>query len=104
MDTLGILRTLAASIHGLALDEALRIADAIMRDHGNERPNLSTLEGRVAFARSLPEVVNALDAGKKIQAIKALREASMEHGPTMSLVESKHAVDAIDPNWPPRDF
>jgi len=74
----------------LSLRTALILANALASDV----PNLSTHEGRVEYARSIPEVVDALRDGI-IPAIKALRTASQDHGPIMSLMEAKQAVEAL---------
>lgn len=102
MDRLRILRTLD-STPGIfvSLNEALILADALHKEFSKPaKPRLNTHEGRVAFARSLPEVMNELP-DRKIHAIKNLRDAIMAIDPAQGgLKECKDAVEAISPPRP----
>lgn len=65
-------------------------------------PALDTHESRVAFARTLPEVMQFVNDGLKIQAIKALRQAISDAGyqhPHSGLLACKNAIDELMPLW-----
>jgi ribosomal protein L7/L12 len=92
MDRLRALHVLARTT-SLPLYEALAVVEALHKEFAPKRhgkADLSTFEGRVAFARTLPAVMDNIHAGKTIQAIKELRTAT-----SLSLLEAKNAVDAI---------
>lgn len=92
------LRTLSTITYGLTLNEALSILDAAQRfSNDQSKPDLSTKEGLVEFARHSPSVMahigQSYETTKKIQAIKELR--------TLANCGLKEAKDAIDMIMPP---
>lgn len=75
--------------------DALNLADAIAKEFAPKQRNkgslaTATLDERVAFARTVDGVLRNLP-DRKIQAIKALREAS-----DLSLLDAKNTVDELD--------
>lgn len=91
---LTFLDTLVSIVPGLRLDQALSILDAARKVSVNTF-DLITPEGLIGFARSTPEVMQAVADEKKILAIKALRVAAEASGTRVGLKEAKDALDTI---------
>ena len=95
-----LLVAIATRIPGITLANALGLVEDIQR-YGGEAPrfDLTTNDGRVAFARTLPQVMSNLP-DRKIMAIKELRAALQEqsvHRDHSGLVAAKNAVDVLCP-------
>lgn len=99
-----VIRVIAGANASLGTLTILELSEAVV--DAFTAPDLSTVEGRLAFARSIPEIQEAINAGKKIQAIKILRERSQGQANLgydnngnvrnyLSLVDSKNVVDAM---------
>lgn len=98
MDFKTVGRAIAMADMTLDVYQVLNITEAVMRLLPNEPFNLHTQDGRVAFARTLPDVMREVNAGRKIQAIKALRTALQDAHAPCGLKESKEAIDPLMPH------
>jgi hypothetical protein len=80
---------------GQVVDLTAFVLNAIEDAQRDECPDLTTHEGRVAFAKTLADVTDALAMCQYITAIKALRTAADDFGPTMGLKDAKEAIDEL---------
>ena len=108
MDIVSFLLALNTRIPGITVANALGLVEDAQRYLSTtERPirflyDLSTLDGRVAYTRSLPDVMQYVTdeyaTTKKIQGIKALRAAMADVAPEWSgLKECKDVMDVLCP-------
>jgi hypothetical protein len=99
LDTLAILSLVARYFPTASAGTALDFIEALSSTPGATTfCDLGTSAGREKYARSLPAVTSAMENGKLIPAIKALRFAASEQGYSMSLRDAKEACDAIGKN------
>lgn len=111
MDFETITRTILAHVPSIDAHTLVALAGALANGEAAPR-DLSTLEKRVAFARSLPAVMDEVRADRKISAIKALREATRDQGfvlgddntSTLDVMGLKTAKDTLDSIMPPRPW
>lgn len=105
MDKIRILTVLAAHT-SMSLTDALALAHALNAEFSKPRQakiDLSTFDGRVAFAKSQPEVMKHLP-DRKIQAIKELRQAMTAQPGGFAYSGLRECKDAIDVLAPPRPY
>lgn len=101
MDFRTIVTRLAATTD-LDARTIVKVADALSE---SGQRDLRTFAGREDFARSIPDVREAIHTNQKILAIKALRSASVGHilpeGTTgsLSLRDSKDVIDLLFSNY-----
>jgi len=91
---LEFLHALNLSAPTISLAKALELAQFVIEPGVID---LTTHEGKVAFSKVDPEIQAFVNGDRKIQAIKALREAASKAGASSGLLECKNAIDEVMP-------
>lgn len=101
--TIKFLTTLAGIVEGITLDQALRIVEA-SADLQNlvVEPDFTTHEGLLAYSRGNEAIVQHIKDSRKIQAIKALRDAANSADVRAPLKQCKDVIDALACEVTPR--
>lgn len=96
-----LLAAIATRVPGMTIANALGLVEDFERFGYRQEGDFdfSTIEGRAAFARTLPSVMVEVAGDKKIQAIKQLRQAMQDRGGLAAkysgLKETKDSIDSI---------